>query len=304
MLQLAELNRRARAALVARGRPTSWSTLAELEALADDAVASLRALRSELASTRGERLLCWLDRLLRSDETEYLDRASYPEDDKLRQVRLLHAQNRVLRSYHRFLAELRPSLRDAASRRADGRARVLELASGSGELTRELARIAARTGPPITITGSDVVGAYVDDGNRRARALGLDATFRRLDAFELAGIGPGEIDVAFIAQSTHHFTPGQLAKMIARVGAVGARHFISLDGRRSFLLLGALPLMAAVTLDRHHTHDALLSARKIYSEAELELVAELAAPDARVEVRRSDPGISVLSVHYASHQGA
>jgi SAM-dependent methyltransferase len=298
MLQPEDLSRRARAALSARGLRTTWSTLAELEALADGAVTQLRALRTSLAATPRERLSSWLDRRLDTDATEYLDRPGHPQADKLRQVRLLHGQNRILGVYHRYLDELRPALTDAASRRTDGRARVLELACGSGELTLELARIAARRGPPMVITGSDVIDAYIEDGNRRAKELDLRATFRKLDAFRLDGVEPGEIDVAFIAQSTHHFSPGQLAKMIARVGAIGARHFISIDGYRSLLLLGVLPMLAAVTLDRYHTHDALLSARRMHAEAELALIAELAAPGAKVEVHRSPPGFSILSVEY------
>src|SRR4051812_15511226 len=108
MLQLAELNRRARARLATREWPPAWTTADELESVVDASVAKLRALRSELATTRAERFLSWLDRRVDSDATEYLDRPSYPEHLKLRQVRLLHTQNRLLRSYHRFLAELSP----------------------------------------------------------------------------------------------------------------------------------------------------------------------------------------------------
>ncbi len=286
------------------GGRRAWTTAAELEEAADGAVAELRALRVELARTRRERACAWVDRRVRTDATEYLDRPDYPEERKLRQVRLLHGQNRALGVYGRYLAILDATLRDAAAARADGRARVLELASGSGELALELAQLAARRGTPMAITGSDVVEAYVRDGNRRARELGIDAAFRLLDAFELEGVEHGEIDVAFIAQSMHHFTPGQLARMIAKVGALGARHFIGIDGFRSLLGVAVLPLLAAVTLDRHHFHDALVSARRMYAEEELRLIAELAAPAARVDVVFSEPAMTVVSVRYAAGEGA
>ena len=80
-------------------------------------------------------------------------------------------------------------------------------------------------------------------------------------------------------QSLHHFTPGQLALMIAQVGAAGARTFVGIDGR-------------------WFVHDALVSARRLYAEAELELVASIAAPTARVSVGANGPFHSVLTVEY------
>lgn len=276
----------------------SWATPSDLETFANEAVAQLRARRTELARGHGERVSTWIDRRLDSDALEYLDRPDYPEARKLRQVRLLHLQNVATGTYRRCLSILRPALDASAAQREDGCPRVLELAAGSGELTMELARLIAKSGASIALTGSDVVDAYVDDANRRAHALGLAARFRHMDAFEMAGVAPGELDVVFIAQSTHHFTPGQLARMIARAGSVGARHFVSIDGYRSVLLLALLPLLAAVTLQREHMHDALLSARKLYSQPELALIAELAAPRAKIRVESHFPAYSVLRVDF------
>lgn len=298
MLQLSALNLRAREAMAASGASLGWETPAELEALASDAVERLRALRSTLAAGPTERLGVWLDWRLETDAVEYLDRPDYSQDRKLAQVRLLHLQNRATGSYRRFLSLLLPAIKATAANTPDGRARVLELASGSGELTMELARLAAKSGAPFTITGSDRVQAFVDDGNLRARARGLDASFRRIDAFELEGVSKGEVDVVFIAQSIHHFTAGQLARMIARAGEIGARHFIGIDGYRSLGLLGVAPALAALTLRPTHTHDAFVSARKFYPQAELALIAEIAAPCARVSVERAMPAFSVLRIEY------
>ena len=54
------------------------------------------------------------------------------------------------------------------------------------------------------------------------------------------------------------------------------------------------PLPLSGSLD--FLHDSVITGRKFYSLAELELIARLAAPGARVEVRAAQPGYSVLTV--------
>lgn len=301
VFQLNELNRRARAALPREG--FAYRNMKELEAVADDAVARLRQERLRLASTRWERLHARLERRVDTDVVEYLDRSGHPEALKLRQIRWLHRQNVALRSYHRFLRLLSPAVSEAAAARAGAPARLLELGSGSGELSLALARLAARMKMPVAITGSDIVPAYVKDANERARAAGVPAHFRELNAFDLSGsLKPGDVDVAFIVQSIHHFSPGQLAMMVAQVGAAGARRFIGIDGRRGLLILGGLPAICSLSLDPYFVHDAFVSVRRLYADAELELVASIAAPDARVSVRSDGPFISVLTVDYTNHE--
>lgn len=300
MLQLAELNRRAAAALEAEGGwPPAWGSMAELEARADEAVKRLRARRLEMAR-RGSWALAWraaLERRLDTDAVEFLDRPDVPEGERLAIVRKLHVLNRALLSYQRFLSVLRPHILEIA--RETGRpARLLELASGSGEFTLELGRLAERRGLPVQLTGSDIVQAYVEDADYRALTQGVPVRFRQLNAFDLGCLQPGEVDLLFIAQSVHHFTPGQLARMIAEGQRAGARRFIAVDGRRSLFLLGFLPLVTAVGLDRRFMHDSFVSARRFFAEAELALIARVAAPGARVEVRRSEPAFSILTVRY------
>ena len=64
-------------------------------------------------------------------------------------------------------------------------------------------------------------------------------------------------------------------------------------------MLVALPTIALVGLDRHFARDAWISARRFYSEAELELVARIAAPGATVTTRSETPLTTVLTVTFA-----
>ncbi len=301
MIQFTELNRDARASLEAEGRfPGAWDTMAQLEHVADTALARLRARRAELAAEepRGVRALSVLDRLLWTERLEYLDRDDVSDARKQRIVHALHRMNLGLLSYHRFLHHLRPAIEHVA-RRERRPARVLELASGSGEFTMALGRLAGRKGLPVRVTGSDIVPAYVADANIRAQARRLPVRFVELNAFDLLStLTPGDYDIYFIAQSIHHFSAGQLAMMVAQAGLAGARHFVGIDGRRSLLMAVGLPMFTALSLQPDLVHDAAITARRFYSEPELALIADIAAPDADVSVERAEPGYSVLHVRY------
>jgi len=299
MLQLASINR---AALEQLGRdpgfPPRWQTMGELERSVNDWVGRLRREREQTARARGglTRLAEWFDRKVRTDRTEHLDDPDFPAEIKLKMVRALHNFNRLFRSYPAFLRILEPLLHKI-SRRQKRPVRLLELACGSGEFTLALAKLVARRGLPVEITGSDYIPAYVDSGNRMARERGVPAKFRLVNAFDMQTVEPGAYDVMFIAQSLHHFSPGQLAMMIAQSCGRATSAFVGVDGYRSIPLLLVVPGPAVLTLRRAYVHDALVTARRLYPQAELELIGRLAAPDARVSVRRHGLGFSVLQVY-------
>ena len=287
MLQLRGLN-----AVATAGLPVPADQ--ELGALVDAQVAALRAGRLRLASERSLllRLRAQLDAMIRTDHLEFFDDPALPEADRLRLARSLHTLNRVFLSYWRFARILRPILQAASAQRGGEPARLLELASGSGEFSMALSQYSVGA----TVTGSDIQPAYVSDAQARAQARGLDVTFKELDALQLGQhLSPGEADVVFIAQSVHHFRPGQLALMIAGARKAGAR-FVAVDGYRGPLLLSLLLFTGAVPLWWPFWHDSVTTARKFYSEPELALIGRLAAPDSPVTVRSAWPGYSVLVV--------
>lgn len=271
----------------------------ELERAADLRLAEFRSARAHEARSRGERFRTWLDERVRTDALESLDRADHPEPRKLAQVRLLHVQNLALRTYQRILSVLAPVIAEARARRGGRPVRVLEIASGAGEMAMALAAEAQRRGWPLEVTGSDVVPSYVARANALALSRGSRARFRVIDGFALAeSLAHGEVDVVLVAQSAHHFSAGQLAKVIAQVGAAGGTHVVLVDGHRSLRMLLALPSLALLGLDRHFARDAWISARRFYSAPELELVARLAAPRATVTSRCVVPLTTVLTVRF------
>jgi len=281
--------------------PPAWKTMAQLEATADAWVARLHAEKQQTAAGQGglARLRERLDSLIRTDRTEYLDRDDVSDADKVREIHALHQINRILMNYHRFAAVLAPHIRGVA-KDAGRPARILELASGSGEFTLALAERAKQQGLPAAVTGSDIVEAYVDRANARAARRGLDVDFRVINAFDMSNVDAGAYDLVFIAQSVHHFSPGQLAMIVAQSHRIATRGFIAVDGQRSLFVLGMTGLMGltgSLMSRRHHMlHDALVSGCRFYSEGELELIARIAAPSATVSVGTSFPSYTVLRV--------
>jgi len=302
MLQLTHLNARVLERLRASGElqvPAAdpRSDGIDLERAVDTAIARLRAER--VGAARGlTHLGAALDRRLFTERVEHMDRDDCPPEEKVRLVRALHRMNQVFLSYWRFLRLLRPFIDDV--QRREGRAlRVLELASGSGEFTLALARAADRRALPVEITGSDIQPAYVARANAEAAARGVPARFIELNAFAMDTVPPGRFDLVFIAQSTHHFQPGQLARMVRHAHRISHVGFMSVDGQRSLsllaLLFGVGGATSALLGSTRFLHDAVVTARRLYSEPELQLIAEMAAPEAAVGVRTVHPGFSVLT---------
>ncbi len=294
VLQFKSLNARARADL---GPPAVWNSMADLGQRADQAIQELRARRQHLAGERGGslKLRDQLDRLIHTDTLEYLDRPELPVVEKKREVRALHRFNRLFFVYHSFLHGLAPLIQEVAQR--SGRdARLLELACGSGQFTLALARLAHKRRLPVEVTGTDIVPAFVQEGNARARHARLPVTFREINAFDMHQLHEGDFDLIFIGSSLHHFRPGQLARMIAQSMRVAGTAFVGIDARRSLLILGMLPVAILLLGNRYLLYDSVISARRLYSEPELELVVQIAAPGRPVQVRAGAPGASVLTI--------
>jgi SAM-dependent methyltransferase len=294
------------------GFPPRWTDLDELESVADDSLAAFRRRRRSAARDRGPTwgLRDAVDRFVRTDRDEYIDRPDVDEETKLEAVRELHRMNQVLGSYDVF-ADVLSYVADGVRPEGphDGSVEVLELASGYGAFALELERTGRADAAGVAVTGSDVVPRYVADANERAASedlatrfveldaldLGPDAVTRAADGVEGATVDP---DVVFVAQSVHHFTPGQLARMVGGAGEV-ADAFVAIDGRRTARLLGFLGPMAAVgSRDPLLTHDAVVSSQRLYPEAELDLLARIAAPDATVTTGARPPGFTVLDVRF------
>jgi SAM-dependent methyltransferase len=277
MLQLRTAGYKALDNLRSQGEfPPQWSSPDELEMITDHFIERFLAERLDVSGKLGPGFLIpeMIDRAVRTRETENMDNISATGAEKLDWIRALDRMNQMTQSYTHQISLLLPIIGKLYCGKKP--VRILELASGSGGLAFALARQAGECGLDITITATDIVAETVSEGNRLATVRELPVTFRKLNAFDFEGLEKGAVDMVVISQSMHHFRPGQLALMIAQAETHGASAFVGIDGYRSLLLLGGVPMVASLQGIDAFTMDGLISARKFYSELELDIIAQIA----------------------------
>jgi SAM-dependent methyltransferase len=282
--------------------PVSWLNMAELQQKTDEVVSRFLDERFKVSQELGGGFFLseLLDRAIRTSETEYMDQLNVPERERLEMVQALDRQNTMMQLYPRYVDILLPLMRDVIERKKR-EVRILELASGAGGLVFELAASMQRKKLPFSITGSDIVPAFIEEGNLNAAKKKLPVNFKLLNAFNLEeqAFTKEEFDLVVISHSLHHFSPGQLAIMIAQSAKYTTTAFVGIDGFRSLLLTGGVPFVAALQGIGPFALDGLISARKFYSELELDIIAEIATGKKNHTVSCSWPQ-SVLTIRFDS----
>ena len=276
--------------------PPKWKGIEELEAVTDRFM--LRFMEERLEASRelgpGFHLYELLDRAVRCKEREHMDAPSTDGEKKAAMVRALDRMNSLTLIYQHQIGLLEPIIVELSQQR-QGAVRLLELASGSGGLAFALEEHALNKGIPVEITASDIVPESVEAGRRAASDRGVKVDFKVVNAFDLSEIARNSFDMVVVSQSLHHFTPGQLAMMIAGSGNIGASAFVGIDGHRSALLLAGVPFVASMQGIAEFTDDAFTSARKFYSDIELDIIAEIATGTRSHRIECSWP-LSILTV--------
>ncbi len=299
MLQLKTAGFKALGNLRSSGNFSSgFLNMDELNLKADEAVARFLDERFAVSQELGGVffLLELLDTAIRTSDQELMDKPNLPENEKLDMVQALDRQNVMMQLYPRYIDTLLPLITEVAER-TKREVRVLELASGAGGLAFALAETAEQKNLDVRITASDIVPAFIEEGNGIAAKKKLAVSFRLLNAFDMTELEMGEFDIVVMAQSLHHFTPGQLAVIIAQSARYATTAFVGIDGYRSMLLTGGVPLIASLQGIGSFTLDGLTSARKFYSELELDIISEIATGRREQRVECSWP-FSVLTVRF------
>src|SRR5438045_585580 len=107
-----------------------------------------------------------------------------------------------LNLWSRSAGILWPSICAAARSQSHQPLRVLDVASGAGDAAVRLCRKARRCGVALAIVGLDISPVAVEYASRRARAAGVDATFRVHDAVRQPL--PEGFDVVMSSLFLHH----------------------------------------------------------------------------------------------------
>jgi len=181
--------------------------------------------------------------------------------------------NRVSRVAEALWRELRPAVR----RRGGGR--LLDVASGGGDVALALWRAARRERLPLSVAGCDVSPRAVAHARTRAAAAGADVAFLEADALQAL---PADFDFYTCSLFLHHLADEEIIALLRAMGR--GRALVVSDLVRGPLGHAAAWLGARIlTRSPVVRADAPLSVRNALTPGELRALAERAGlPGAHV----------------------
>jgi 2-polyprenyl-3-methyl-5-hydroxy-6-metoxy-1,4-benzoquinol methylase len=178
-----------------------------------------------------------------------------------------------------------PPIRALARERAGAPLRLLDVASGAGDLPIRLWRRARRQGLALDLAGCDVSAAAVDFARRQAERVGAAVRFWQQDVL-LAPL-PDGYDVVTCSLFLHHLEEAEAVELLRRMAAVARRLVLVNDLVRSRFSY-ALVNLATRLLSRSdvvHTDGPLSVAAAFTPEEAGELARQAGLSVARVEPR-------------------
>jgi SAM-dependent methyltransferase len=220
---------------------------------------------------------------------ELMDQPGLDAAEHARALNGLRRINRVSRSAAMYWPELRRLAEASPARRL----RVLDVASGGGDVPIALARRAVRAGLEIAIEGCDKSPAAVEFAGQQAAARALPLRFFTLDA--LADQIPTDFDMIISSLFLHHLDERQAVGFLGRIARAAGKLIMIND-----LLRGPLEFALAwagcrlLTRSRVVRHDGPVSARAAFTMQEVRDLASQAGLEG-MRLTRHWPGRFLLS---------
>jgi 2-polyprenyl-3-methyl-5-hydroxy-6-metoxy-1,4-benzoquinol methylase len=162
-----------------------------------------------------------------------------------------------------------PPIRDLA-RQLNRPLRILDVATGSGDVPLSLLDLARREGITLDITGCDLSPLAIDE----ARSRGENATFRTLDV--LNEPLPGGFDVVTCSLFLHHLDEPDVVTVLRAMAAAGSLVLVNDLVRSRFNLLQVWVAARLFSRSRVVHVDGPLSIRGAFTVPEMRRLAERA----------------------------
>lgn len=153
--------------------------------------------------------------------------------------------------------------------------RVLDVATGGGDLPIQWARMAARRQIAMQLTGVDVSPRAIDFARDRARAAGVEVGFLCRDCLHQPL--PEGFDVLTCSLFCHHLPEDQIVRLLRAMTDAARRAVVVCDLERSRLNLAAVWCASRILSRSPVVHnDATLSVRAALTRSEFRQLAERA----------------------------
>ena len=205
-------------------------------------------------------------------EPEWMDAASADPDALRRSLAYIRRVNTLL-GYHR--ATISHLDRFSRAWEPSETIRVLDVATGSGDLPRAILRWAARRGLDVRVVGVDLHEQTLREAAAQTPAApGNRIRFARADALRLP-FADGAFDYATCAMFLHHLDDGAAAAAVAEMARVAGRGVVVADllrHRRAYAWITLFTLASTPMVK----HDARTSVAQAFTKAEVLALRERA----------------------------
>jgi SAM-dependent methyltransferase len=196
---------------------------------------------------------------------EMMDRPQLLSPELERDLQRLRQLNRWFGSYRLVLKFMRRWIKRGA------RLRVVDLATGSGDIPRLLVDFARNIGAHIEVDAVDRQSATLEIARQ------LSAGYPEISFHEADILGwdcVQDCDIALCSLVLHHFSDDDAVKILRRCRALSKRFVLVSDLRRGFLLrVGVHLLTAAIFREPMTRFDARLSSERAFSFSEMRQLA-------------------------------
>ena len=201
-------------------------------------------------------------------EPELMDRPQPVTAELASDLRNLRQLNRRFGSHALITHFLRRWIRPGAQ------LRVLDLATGSGDIPRLIIDYAREVGAKATVDAVDQQSSTLEI------ARGLSASYPEIDFKQgdvLAFGEDGQYDIVLCSLALHHFDEATAVRLLERCRRLSRRFVLVADLRRGFLAtVGVYLLTALIYRDPMTRTDGRLSAARAFSFREFSSLAQRA----------------------------
>jgi 2-polyprenyl-3-methyl-5-hydroxy-6-metoxy-1,4-benzoquinol methylase len=199
---------------------------------------------------------------------ELMDQPQPVSTELERHLQNLRRLNRLFGSYSLVLHFLRRWIKRG------NRLRIVDLATGSGDIPRLIVDYARKVGGEVEIDALDRQSATLEIAKR------LSASYPEISFIEaniLEWRSPQPYDIALCSLALHHFSEEDAVLLLRRCRDVSRNFVLVSDLRRGLLAtIGVYLLTALIFRDPMSRHDGRLSAARAFSFVELAQLARRA----------------------------
>ena len=165
----------------------------------------------------------------RDRQAEWMDE---PDIDSTLHANALRGLSRVNRLSGAARSIWNP-IADLARRRTEGPIRVLDVASGGGDVAIAIKQLADRTGLAMDVVGCDISQTAVEFAGENAKRLGVDVRFVQQDV--LGQDLPSGFDVVYSSLFLHHLESADVVRLLGSMRTAARHRVVISDLLRSQL---------------------------------------------------------------------